>query len=262
MPQADETLKGVSLVGDRFFASYLKDASTQMKVFAIDGKFERVVDLPGLGTAAGFGGKRSDFETFYSFTSYTSPTTIYRYDVKAGKSSVFRRPKVAFDPDAYETEQVFYRSKDGTRIPMTLSRKKGLKRNGKNPTYLYGYGGFNIPLTPAFSPSNLVWMEMGGVFAVANLRGGGEYGEDWHQGGTKLHKQNVFDDFIAAAEWLIEQQGHVHAQARHRGRLQRRPPGRSLPGPEARPLRRRPAGRGRAGHAPLPQVHHRPRLGR
>ena len=204
VPQAEETLQAVSLVGDRFLASYLKDARTQVKVYALGGKFEREVDLPGLGSAAGFGGKRSDEETFYSFTSFTTPTTIYRHDVKAGKSSVFRRPKVAFNPDDYETEQVFYRSKDGTRVPLTISRKKGLERDGKNPTYLYGYGGFNIPLTPAFSPSNLIWMEMGGVYAVANLRGGGEYGEEWHQDGTKLRKQNVFDDFIAAAEWLIE----------------------------------------------------------
>ncbi len=205
VPQAAETLQAVSLVGDRFFASYLKDARTQVKVHGLDGAFQREVDLPGLGTATGFGGKRSDQETFYSFTSFTAPTTIYRYDVQAGKSTVFRRPRVAFDPDAYQTEQVFFRSKDGTRVPMFLSHQKGLKHDGKNPTYLYGYGGFNIPLTPSFSPSSLVWMEMGGVFAVPNLRGGGEYGEEWHQGGTKLKKQNVFDDFLAAAQWLIDQ---------------------------------------------------------
>ena len=203
VPQAEETLLSVSLVGDRFFASYLKDAHSQVKLFALDGKTQGEVKLPGLGTATGFGGKRADRETFYAYASFTAPTTIYRYDVEAGKSTVFRRPKVDFDPEAYETSQAFYTSKDGTRIPIFLSHKKGLKRDGGNPTYLYGYGGFNIPITPAFSPSNLVWMERGGVLAIANLRGGGEYGEDWHQAGTKLRKQNVFDDFIAAAEWLI-----------------------------------------------------------
>src|SRR5262249_43121877 len=159
--------------------------------------------LPGLGTANGFDGKRKDTETFYSFTSFTTPTTIYRYDVAKGESAVFRKPKVDFNPSDYITTQVFYKSKDGTRIPMFLSHKRGLKLDGKNSTLLYGYGGFNISITPSFSPSNLTWMEMGGVFASANLRGGGEYGEEWHKAGTKTHKQNVFDDFIAAAEWLI-----------------------------------------------------------
>jgi prolyl oligopeptidase len=204
IPQAAETLNRLNLVDDRFIASYLKDAHTQVKVFDIDGRFIRDVEFPGIGTAGGFGGKRKDKETFYSFTSYTTPTTIYRYDVATGESRVFRHPKVDFNPAEYETTQVFYSSKDGTKIPMFLSHKKGLKRDGTNPTLLYGYGGFNIPSTPSFSPSNLVWMEMGGVFAVANLRGGGEYGEEWHQAGTKLKKQNVFNDFIAAAEWLID----------------------------------------------------------
>ena len=203
IPQAAETLDAVDLVGNRFFASYLKDARTQVKAFDTVGKFVREVEFPGLGTATGFGGKRSDEETFYSFTSFTSPTTVYRYEIASGTSTVFRKPKVDFDPADYETKQVFFSSKDGTKVPMFISHKKGLTLDGKNPTYLYGYGGFNIPLTPAFSPSNLVWMEMGGVYAVPNLRGGGEYGEDWHQAGTKLRKQNVFDDFIAAAEWLI-----------------------------------------------------------
>ncbi len=203
IPQTAETLVGVSAVGDRFLATYLKDAHTQVKVFNLDGGFEREVEFPGLGTASGFGGKRSDHETFYSFTSYTMPSAIYRYDVATGKSTIFRQPKVDFDPTAYETRQVFYTSKDGTKIPMFLSFKKGLKQDGNNPTYLYGYGGFNIALTPAFSPASLVWMELGGLVAIPNLRGGGEYGEDWHQAGTKLKKQNVFDDFIAAAEWLI-----------------------------------------------------------
>jgi prolyl oligopeptidase len=204
IPQAEETLISVSVVGGRFIASFLKDAHTQVKVFELDGTFVREVDLPGLGTASGFGGKRSDRETFYSFASFNTPPTIYRYEVASGRSTVFRKPRLAFDPADYETTQVFYKSKDGTRVPMFLSHKKGIKLDGSNPTLLYGYGGFNIPLTPTFSASNLVWMEMGGVYAQANLRGGGEYGEAWHKAGTKLTKQNVFDDFIAAAEWLIE----------------------------------------------------------
>ena len=141
----------------------------------------------------------TDKETFYSFTGFTTPTTIYRYDMTTGKSTIFRQPKVEFNPRDYETKQVFYTSKDGTKVPMFITHKKGLKLDGTNPTYLYGYGGFNISLTPAFSVGNLVWMEMGGVYAQPNLRGGGEYGEDWHQAGMKLKKQNVFDDFIAAA---------------------------------------------------------------
>lgn len=203
IPQADETLTAATLVGDRFFAAYLKDAHSQVKVFDMSGKFEREVDFPGLGTVTGFVGKRSDKETFYSFTSFTTPEAIYRYDVASGKSTVFREPKVDFKPADYTTEQVFYNSKDGTRIPMFISYKKGLKKNGNAAAFLFGYGGFNIPLTPSFSVANLVWMEMGGVFAVPNLRGGGEYGEEWHKAGTKQQKQNVFDDFIAAAEWLI-----------------------------------------------------------
>ena len=174
-----------------------------MRVFDLKGRHVRDVDLPGLGTAHGFEGKRKDKETFYAFTSFTTPATVYRYDVSAGKSKVWRAPRLKFKPDDYETTQVFYTSKDGTRVPMFLSRKKGLKRDGQNPTLLYGYGGFNIALTPSFSPAIMAWMEMGGLYAQPNLRGGGEYGEDWHQAGTKLKKQNVFDDFIAAAEWLI-----------------------------------------------------------
>jgi prolyl oligopeptidase len=203
IPQAEETLESVSLVGDHFIASYLKDARAQIKLFDLTGKFVREVDLPGIGTAVGFGGKRTDAETFYAFTSFTTPTTIYRYDIKSGKSTVYRQPKVDFNPNDYETKQVFYASKDGTRVPMFITHKQGLKLLGQNPTVLYGYGGFNVSLTPAFSMSNLVWLEMGGVYAQPNLRGGAEYGEEWHLAGTKLRKQNVFDDFIAAAEWLI-----------------------------------------------------------
>jgi prolyl oligopeptidase len=204
IPEAAETLEGIDVVGGSFLALYLKDAHSQVRVFKTDGAPLREIDLPGLGTASGFSGKADDKETFFAFTSYTRPTTIYRYDVPAGKSEVFKSPKVDFNPDDYETTQVFYPSKDGTKIPMFLSHKKGMKPDPSTPCFLYAYGGFNIAITPGFSPSTLAWMEMGGLYAVANLRGGGEYGEEWHQGGTKLKKQNVFDDFIAAAEWLID----------------------------------------------------------
>jgi prolyl oligopeptidase len=203
IPQSADTLEQVNVVADHFLAVYLKDAHSAVRVFDLRGQHLRDIDFPGLGTASGFGGKRTDKETFYSFTSFTTPSTIYRYDVTSGASTVWRQPRLHFDPDAYETTQVFYRSKDGTRIPMFLSHKKGLKHQPSTPTLLYGYGGFNSSLTPSFSPSVLAWMEMGGLYALPNLRGGGEYGEDWHQAGTKLKKQNVFDDFIAAAEWLI-----------------------------------------------------------
>ncbi len=203
IPQADETLEGVGLLNNQFVADYLKDAHTQIKIFDLNGSFVREVALPGIGSAGGFGGKRYDTETFYSFTSFTTPATIYRYDMVSGESTVFRQPKVDFNPADYETKQVFYNSKDGTQVPMFITHKKGIKLDGNNPTYLYAYGGFNISITPSFSVGMLVWMEMGGVYAVPNLRGGGEYGEEWHQAGTKLNKQNVFEDFIAAAEWLI-----------------------------------------------------------
>jgi prolyl oligopeptidase len=206
IPQAAETLGGVSVLNHQFVVSYLKDAHTQIKIFSLEGSFEHEVALPGLGSAGGFSGKKHDTETFYSFTGFTTPNTIYRYDMVRDQSTIFREPKVEFNPEDYQTKQVFYKSKDGTQIPMFITHKKGLKLDGQNPTYLYGYGGFNASLTPGFSVSNLVWMEMGGVYALPNLRGGGEYGEDWHQAGTKLKKQNVFDDFIAAAEWLIAHQ--------------------------------------------------------
>ena len=203
IPQSAETLEGVGLLNDQFVASYLKDARSQVKIFGLSGDFVREVALPGIGSAGGFGGKREDTETFYSFTSFTTPPTIYRYNLVTDESTLFRQPQVDFNPDHYETRQVFYSSKDGTQVPMFITHKKGLKLDGNNPTYLYAYGGFGISITPSFSVGNLVWMELGGVFALPNLRGGGEYGEDWHQAGTKLKKQNVFDDFIAAGEWLI-----------------------------------------------------------
>jgi len=198
-----DTLSGVNLLGGRFFASYMHDAQSAVRVFKLDGTFDHEVKLPGIGTVSGFGGKRGDTETFYAFTSFIRPSTIYRYDIASGQSTVFKEAKVKFNPDDYETKQIFFKSKDGARIPMFISNKKGVKLDGNNPTLLYGYGGFNISLTPSFSVATLTWMEMGGVYAQPNLRGGGEYGEDWHQAGMKSHKQNVFNDFIGAAEWLI-----------------------------------------------------------
>ncbi len=203
IPQSENTLESVGVLNNQFVVAYLKDAYDQVKIFDLNGNFVRDVDLPGIGSIGGFGGKRHDTETFYSFTSFTTPNTIYRYDMVTGESQIFRKPEVDFDPDDYETRQIFYHSKDGTKVPMFIVHKKGVKLDGNNPTYLYGYGGFNVSLTPSFSVSLLVWMERGGIYAVPNLRGGGEYGEDWHQAGMKLKKQNVFDDFIAAAEWLI-----------------------------------------------------------
>jgi prolyl oligopeptidase len=203
IPESAQTLQSVSMLNRQFVADYLADAHSLVKVFNRDGKSVRELKLPGLGTVAGFGGKKGDTETFYSYASFTAPTTIYRLDMKTGASRVLRQPKVDFDPNAFEARQQFFTSRDGTKVPMFIVSKKGLKLDGNNPTYLYGYGGFNISLTPSFSPANIAWMEMGGVYVLANLRGGGEYGEAWHDAGTKLQKQNVFDDFIGAAEWLI-----------------------------------------------------------
>jgi prolyl oligopeptidase len=205
IPQSAEPIQGVSMIGRHLVVQYLADAKSLVKVFDLTGAFVREVDLPGIGSAGGFGGHADRAETFYAFNGFTQPGAVYRYDVATGESTLFRQPEVKFDLDAFETEQVFYESKDGTRVPMFLVYKKGMERNGDNPTLLYGYGGFNVPITPRFSVARLVWVEMGGIYAVANLRGGGEYGEDWHLAGTKAQKQNVFDDFIGAAEWLIDQ---------------------------------------------------------
>ncbi|OYO28638.1 prolyl oligopeptidase family protein [Janthinobacterium sp. PC23-8] len=203
VPQSEQTLVSANILNDQLVLDYLKDAQTQIKITDLNGKLVREVALPGIGSAGGFGGKRHETETFYSYTSFTTPATIYRYDMKTGKSTVYRQPKVDFDPNAFDVRQQFFTSRDGTKVPMFIVSKKGMKLDGSNPTYLYGYGGFNISLTPAFSVANLAWVEMGGVYVMANLRGGGEYGEAWHQAGTKLNKQNVFDDFIGAAEWLV-----------------------------------------------------------
>jgi prolyl oligopeptidase len=205
IPEGEDTLESISVLNHQFVADYLKDAYTNIRIYSLTGELVREVALPGIGSVGGFDGKSTDTETFYSFTSFTVPNTIYHYDMVTGESTLYRAAQVNFDPSAYETTQVFYTSKDGTRIPMFITHRRGIDLNGQNPTLLYGYGGFNVSLTPAFSVSNLVWMEMGGIYAVPNLRGGGEYGEEWHQAGTKLNKQNVFDDFIAAAEWLIAQ---------------------------------------------------------
>ena len=187
------------------FASYMKDAVSFIKQYDYNGKLVRDIQLPGVGTAGGFGGKEKETTLYFSFTNYVTPGTIYTFDPKTGKSSVYEKPKVDFNSSDYESKQVFYTSKDGTKVPMIITYKKGTKLNGQNPTILYGYGGFNVSLTPSFSIANAVWLENGGIYAVANLRGGGEYGKKWHDAGTQMKKQNVFDDFIAAAEYLIKE---------------------------------------------------------
>ena len=194
-----------SIGGGKIFASYLKDATTQVKQYDRAGKFEHDIELPGVGSAGGFSAKKEENDLYYSFTNYVNPGTIYKYEIASGKSEIYKKPEVQFDPTKYESKQVFFTSKDGTKVPMIITYKKGIKLDGTNPTMLYGYGGFNISLTPSFSVSNVILLEQGGVYAVANLRGGGEYGENWHLAGTKLKKQNVFDDFIAAAEYLISE---------------------------------------------------------
>ena len=201
--EGQSVLSGVQIIGGKLLLTYDKDVANHAYVYSLDGKMEHEVKLPGLGSV-GFSGDKDDRECFFTFTSFTVPGAVYRYDIGQNTYSLLRAPKVGFDADAFVTEQVFYPSKDGTRIPMFLTYKKGLKRDGRNPVYLYGYGGFNISLNPGFSSSRLPFLESGGIYAQANLRGGGEYGEEWHQAGTKMRKQNVFDDFIAAAEWLIK----------------------------------------------------------
>jgi prolyl oligopeptidase len=203
--ETENAMQGVGTAGKKMFVNYLKDAQTLIKQFDYKGNLEREVELPAIGTASGFGGKAEDKEIYYSFTSFIYPTSIFKYDVTSGKSTLYEKPKVDFNPEEYETKQVFYSSKDGTKIPMFIVHKKGIELNGKNPTWLYAYGGFSISLTPGFNTSRIVWLENGGIYAQPNLRGGGEYGEKWHVAGTKLNKQNVFDDFIAAGEYLIKE---------------------------------------------------------
>ena len=204
IPEKEENLSSVSSAGGKLFVTYLKDVTSRVYVYDYKGKLEREVKLPALGTASGFGGNRDDKFIFYTFTSITFPPTIYKYDIATGVSTVFRKPEVKFNPEDYKMEQVFYPTKDGTKIPMFIVYKKGTQMNGKNPTILYGYGGFNISSNPSFSPTRIAWLEQGGVFCIANLRGGSEYGEKWHQAGMRFNKQNVFDDFIAAGEFLID----------------------------------------------------------
>jgi prolyl oligopeptidase len=204
LPEKPEPLQGVSSAGGKLFATYLRDVSSRVHVYSLDGKLENQVELPALGVAGGFGGEKDEKVVFYTFTSFTFPPTIYKYDIASRKSSVFRTPEIPnFDPSTYETKQVFFKSKDGIKVPMFLVHKKGIVLNGGNPTLLFGYGGFNISTTPGFNALRLALLEQGFIYASANMRGGGEYGEKWHEAGTKLKKQNVFDDFIAAAEYLI-----------------------------------------------------------
>jgi len=206
LPEKEEVLESISLVGGKIVAEYMKDASSKAYIYDVSGKLTAELNLPGLGTMSGFNGKKDDNIAFYGFTSFTFPSTIYKFDIAKNESTVYRKPGIDFDASLYETKQVFYNSKDGTKIPMFIVHKKGLKLNGKNPTLLYGYGGFNISLTPSFSTTRLILLEQGGVFAMPNLRGGGEYGEAWHLAGIKEKKQNVFDDFYAAAQYLFDNQ--------------------------------------------------------
>ena len=223
VPEAEATLAGASIVGDKIILSYLEDARSAVRMVTLDGQPAGDIALDGIGTAGGFNGKPGDPETFYAFSSFTQPGAIYRYNTKTQERSVFAQPELTFDPDTYETSQVFYPSKDGTKIPMFIVHKKGLDMSGGAPTLLYGYGGFNISLTPGFSPTHMAWLEAGGVYAQANLRGGGEYGKAWHDAGRLQNKQNVFDDFAAAAEYLIAQgisaKGKVAIEGRSNGGL-------------------------------------------
>ncbi len=203
IPETENVLTP-STAGGYFFTKYMIDAVSNVKQYDYEGNLVREVDLPGVGTAGGFSAKEEEKELYYSFTNYVTPGSIYKFNIEEGTSELYNKPAIDFNPEDYTSEQVFYTSKDGTKVPMIITYKKGIELNGKNPTILYGYGGFNISLTPSFSIANAVWMEQGGIYAVPNLRGGGEYGKDWHDAGTKLQKQNVFDDFIAAAEYLIE----------------------------------------------------------
>ncbi len=204
IPEKEDVLKNCSLIAGKLVTSYMKDAHSKIEVYNLDGSSDYEIKLPGIGTCSGLIGKKDENIAFYTFTSFTTPAIVFKYYFKTKKSEIYSKPKVKFNPDEYVTEQVFYKSKDSTKIPMFIVHKKEIKKDGNNPTLLYGYGGFNISLTPYFSARRVVWIENGGIFAVANLRGGGEYGEEWHKAGTKLNKQNVFDDCIAAAEYLIK----------------------------------------------------------
>jgi prolyl oligopeptidase len=203
IPQSADVVRRVGMIADRLVVIFMKDAAEEARIFTLAGKLEKEISLPTLGLLGGFTGKRTDTETFYTFTSFTYPTTVFRCDFTTGTSTVFWKPKVDFDPAAYETKRIFYASKDGTKIPMFLVHRKGMRTDGLNPTYLYGYGGFSVPEGPSFLPGRIAWLESGGLYAQPSIRGGSEYGEEWHKGGMLGKKQNVFDDFIAAAEWLV-----------------------------------------------------------
>jgi prolyl oligopeptidase len=204
LPEKEEVLESISLVGGKIVAEYMKDATSKAYIYDVTGNLISELNLPGIGTMSGFNGKKDDNLAFYGFTSFTFPSTIFKFDIAKNESAVYRQPEVDFDPSLFETKQVFYTSKDGTKVPMFIVHKKGITMNGKNPTLLYGYGGFNVSLTPSFATTRLILLEQGGIFAMANLRGGGEYGEAWHLAGTKERKQNVFDDFYAAAQYLFD----------------------------------------------------------
>lgn len=210
VPESKDVISSASYIGGKFVVNYMQDAKSVLAVFAKDGASLGNIALPGIGNVAGISGREDESEMFFSFTSFTYPTTNFRADLATGKVEVFQAPKVAFDPSVYETKQIFYTSKDGTKVPMFITHRKGIKLDGSHPTLLYAYGGFNISMLPSFSTSNLAWMELGGIYAVANLRGGGEYGREWHLAGTKLKKQNVFDDFIAAGDYLVAQHYTSH----------------------------------------------------
>jgi prolyl oligopeptidase len=203
--EKEQLLQNVNLAGGKMFVTYMQDAASRVYQYSQQGALEKEIELPGIGSASGFNGKEEDTELFYTFTSFTFPSNIYKYDIKKGESSLYEASKIDFKADDYETKQVFYTSKDGTKVPMFIVHKKGLKLDGSNPTFLYSYGGFDISMTPNFSPARLAWLENGGIYAQPSIRGGGEYGQAWHEGGMKLRKQNVFDDFIAAAEYLIDE---------------------------------------------------------
>jgi prolyl oligopeptidase len=210
VPEAKDVIQSSHLIGGKFVVNYMRDARSVLSLFALDGHPLGEVPLPGIGTVAAVSGRHDEDEMFFNFTSFVFPTTNYRCDLAKGTVEVFQAPQVAFDPSLYETEQVFYPSKDGTRIPMFITHRKGIKLDGSHPTLLYAYGGFNISLQPAFSTTNVAWLELGGIYAVPNLRGGGEYGREWHLAGTKERKQNVFDDFAAAGDWLVAQHYTTH----------------------------------------------------
>jgi prolyl oligopeptidase len=216
--ETEDVLESVSLLGDTFYATWLKDARGKVTRHGIDGKQQDEIDLPGVGTVSGFGGRQDAKETFFGFTNYVTPTAIYRVDVASGEISLWRRPELAINVDDFITEQLFCRSRDGTKVPIIVTRRKDTPLDGSNRTLLYAYGGFNISITPSFSPANACWIDMGGVYAVANLRGGGEYGRRWHEDGMRLKKQNVFDDCIAAAQCLIEKRYTTAERLALRGR--------------------------------------------